>query len=203
MRSRYKTERARDVTDEVKKAAFATFATGEKATASLIARRAGINRSTFYRHFYDVEDVISSIEDDIFQDVEEVLAGLDYEGGNVPFFHEVVALVEKYIPFLNYLIRAGGMSENRFFQRIIDYAERNYLQGFLMSHPKIPAEECRLLFLYTLNGSIALIADWLRSDRTLGKERFAETLDEYNRAAMGALLRRSRRLADVGDLVGD
>ena len=119
MRSRYKTERARDVTDEVKKAVFATFATGEKATASLIARRAGINRSTFYRHFYDVEDVISSIEDDIFQDVEEVLAGLDYEGGNVPFFHEVVALVEKYIPFLNYLIRAGGMSENRFFQRII------------------------------------------------------------------------------------
>ena len=203
MRRGYKTDRARDLTEEVKQAAYRSFLTGEKPTASLLARRAGINRSTFYRHFYDVDDVISSIEDDIFQDVEEVLAGLDYEGGNVRFFHEVVALVEKNIPFLSYLLRAGGMGENRFFQRIIEYAEKNYLHGFLRSHPRIPAEECRLLFLYTLNGSIALIADWLRSDRTIGKERFAEMLDEYNRAAMGSLIRRGRRSVDVGDFVGD
>ena len=188
MRNSYKSERAKDLTQEIKTVFYESLAKGEILSVSALSKKLGINRATFYRHFYDMNDVLESIEDDIFKEVEATLGELDDKLTQEEFYIEVARLIEKNLGFLAYLMETGGITENRFFLRIISYSEKNYMHSFQKKHPKVPKEECENLFHYSLNGSISLISDWLKRGMKSPIDSFAKTMNRYNKGLTEAIL---------------
>ena len=181
MRNTYKMMRSKDVIGDIKKAFYDGLLEEETMTVSSLCKKVKINRATFYRHFYDLQDVLETIEDEIFDEICQTLDELNGAELDENFYIRIMSLVEEHLGLLIYLNKKGDIFQNHFFQRILDYCETNYLKSFLKQHPEVPKEVYVDLFRYTLNGSLSLIVEWLKNQsRSLND--CAKRIQEFNYA---------------------
>ncbi len=85
----------------------------EKITVSDIANKAMINRATFYLHYQDKYDLLSSIENEVFAEINEIAAIVtreyleEYLDNGLPFPHivNILSYIQENIVFFNLIIR--------------------------------------------------------------------------------------------------
>ena len=85
----------------------------EKITVSDIANKAMINRATFYLHYQDKYDLLSSIENEMFAEINEIAATVtreyldEYLNNGLPFPHivNILSYIQENIVFFNLIIR--------------------------------------------------------------------------------------------------
>ena len=131
--------------------------------------KAGVNRSTFYRHYDNIADVLDEIVEDIGKIITDTNASSysdpdhadDYIYQAVRFFDEH----HEYDPLI--------LSDQISLQMVFDRFEQLIMPGIGVSLSDI---ERRYLVKYLLGGTYAIIKDWVLNQRKESAKQIADIL---------------------------
>jgi len=146
----------------------------EKISVTQICTRAGYNRSTFYKYFLDVYDVLDKIEEQIITPEmleQSVVSYLLSDNKKVAFEH-IIALFEKssgYIPVL-----LGEHGDSAFRQKLM-----NKLIPVVSSHLNVSItsnKNTKYILEYQSAAIFNTIANWYTNGKDIPAEEFIQLL---------------------------
>lgn len=158
----------------------------EKSVSSITVKElcdeCDINRGTFYSHYSDVAALLESIENDLFAQLQQMLAQLSTEEmlpRNNPS-RTMVALFE----FLreNADICAALLCDNgdpAFIERVRVFVRREVLGEWRHMFSDGDGERQEYTFAFLVSGSMGMLQHWLESGLTLTPEQMAAMLTEF------------------------
>lgn len=152
-----------------------------KISVRELCDRAELNRSTFYAHYNEPNDLLIEIETELLDATEEHLKKIGAE--NDIGAHKYILSFLQYIrqndkPFRALLIDSTDPEfRSRFMQQsIIQFVENLRIV--------LPKELEQYIFSYILNGSTGIIIQWIRSDYAADENEIVNLLFSINNSAL-------------------
>ena len=152
-----------------------------KVSVRELCDRAELNRSTFYAHYNEPNDLLTEIETELLDATEEHLKKIGAE--NEIGAHKYILSFLQYIrqndkPFRALLIDSTDPEfRSRFMQQtIIQFVENLRIV--------LPKELEQYIFSYILNGSTGVIIQWIRSDYCIDENELVDLLFSINQSAL-------------------
>ncbi len=143
-----------------------------KITVTELCRMAEINRGTFYLHYYDMNDVLDDVFNDMLSDTSSVMDHVlsrkcDSPSCSYPFCDKVHS---------NDMFR-HLLLDDTIFTKIIDKLadHKEHYITWLMSHSILTFEEAEAIFYFQMNGCLAInrlmsrnhCNDWKKIQKTI------------------------------------
>ena len=152
-----------------------------KVSVRELCDRAELNRSTFYAHYQEPNDLLIEIETELLDATEEHLKKIGAE--NEIGAHKYILSFLQYIrqndkPFRALLIDSTDPEfRSRFMQQsIIQFVENLRIV--------LPKELEQYIFSYILNGSTGIIIQWIRSAYAADEHEIVNLLFSINNSAL-------------------
>lgn len=152
-----------------------------KISVRELCDRAELNRSTFYAHYQEPNDLLIEIEAELLDATEEHLKKIGAE--NDIGAHKYILSFLQYIrqndkPFRTLLIDSTDPEfRSRFMQQsIIQFVDNLRIE--------LPKELEQYIFSYILNGSTGIIIQWIRSDYAADENDIVNLLFSINHSAL-------------------
>jgi len=128
-----------------------------------LCEKAGINRSTFYKHHSDIYELLAEIEADMFANFEASLAAVvNVPGGHDP--GEVILCVFKYLKENADMceLALGEHADSAFTNKIIKYGRDRAIE--LVKRKNIKANPAHIEYLYSFisSGFVGIILKWYK-----------------------------------------
>lgn len=155
-----------------------------KISVRELCDRAELNRSTFYAHYQEPNDLLIEIETELLDATEEHLKKIGAE--NDIGAHKYILSFLQYIrqndkPFRALLIDSTDPEFRlRFMQQsIIQFVDNLRIE--------LPKELEQYIFSYILNGNTGIIIQWIRSDYAADENEIVNLLFSINHSALANL----------------
>lgn len=155
-----------------------------KISVRELCDRAELNRSTFYAHYQEPNDLLIEIEAELLDATEEHLKKIGAE--NDIGAHKYILSFLQYIrqndkPFRTLLIDSTDPEfRSRFMQQsIIQFVDNLRIE--------LPKELEQYIFSYILNGNTGIIIQWIRSDYAADENEIVNLLFSINHSALANL----------------
>ena len=152
-----------------------------KVSVRELCDRAELNRSTFYAHYNEPNDLLMEIETELLDATEEHLKKIGEEND---------AGAHKYIlSFLQYI----KQNDKQFRTLLIDSADPEFRSRFMQQsiiqfvenlRIELPKELEQYIFSYILNGSTGIIIQWIRSDYAADENEIVNLLFSISNSAL-------------------
>lgn len=135
---------------------------------------ADINRGTFYLHYSDVYDMLGKIEEELFQEFNDILErdlALDGSGPVIPR----PVLLDLFI-FLDHnralaKVLIGSHGDMAFVNRLKDLVKEKL--RMLMDHAERSVEHFEYFYSFMVSGCIGVIECWLNQESPVSPEEIA------------------------------
>lgn len=153
----------------------------EKPTAKItvkdICAGAEVNRSTFYLHYAQPNDILIELEDETICQVSDSLRSI---GGSTASHSDARQYL---LGFLRYIQRNGELfrtllvenSDPHFRRKLFDFAMEMTANAFDIS---LESERKNAVYRFIISGSIDLLTEWIRSDYAVSEQAECDLL--YN-----------------------
>lgn len=131
----------------------------DSVTIRKIVEKAEVNRSTFYLHFQDKQEILALLQDEILEELEQTMVNTTYDYNSAKIDFERKNLPIKTTPYFfehiknNAVIYQKMLQENEFRERVIQSIKDKTL--------KYRATLWEATFL--ANGTIGIISYWLEN----------------------------------------
>lgn len=139
---------------------------------------ADIHRATFYVHYEDIYDLYKQLEDGVIAELSMLIAN----DSTHSYEHIYTAIVDYVYANINlYSMFYGPFANQSFQHRVISTLEECYLNIWLYEDnlTEITAE-MRFLASYNVQGSIAIVIQWLKNECSYPKESVIALLKMVN-----------------------
>ena len=131
----------------------------QKVTVKEICELSQINRATFYTHYQDPYDLLTQIENELFNDISSTLMMKLDDIDNM--MKEIFLVIGKNIDLCRVLFSDNG--DKTFLRRILDVSRELTLSGWRMQYPRASQQQIEYLYAFVIGGSGAVIEQWVRS----------------------------------------
>lgn len=133
-----------------------------------------INRSTFYLHYSDIYDMLSQIEEELIEEIQDALRmyPLGPNRQSAAFLCRMFEIMSENRGI--YKAICGPNGDGKFVTRLENVVASEAFRSLRPLLAQVPEREIRFLYAYCLNGCVGLIKMWLIYD---GKERPEEMAD--------------------------
>ncbi len=139
----------------------------KKISVSSIAKTAGINRSTFYEYFTDIEDLTDTIEGVIIDELKQLIGAL-YVKYNLNCSHRDLA--RALIPYYDRLaLILGEDGDKRFLSKIQIEAVKLFSAVAQNEDPMIEYE-----IVYVVSAFAGVLAYWYETGKRISEDDFTE-----------------------------
>ena len=121
---------------------------------------ADVNRGTFYFHYQDIFDLLGSMEDAFFEQLDRTLSENPVRGGGVyPYLHAIFSFLEENRDFCRIML--GPHGDMQFVDRVKQRVDAQCSFIWQMLAPET-APECYAMYnAFIINGCIGLLQEWL------------------------------------------
>ncbi|MDX8045848.1 TetR/AcrR family transcriptional regulator [Gracilibacillus sp. S3-1-1] len=152
-------------------------------TVKEVCLHADINRSTFYTHFTDVENLLFSIEEEIITEMNRSLEALKFakEEESIKMTEKLLEYVQKHKEIFEALLENN--TGTSFEKRVMDIAKICLLD----STPATNTDAAAYLSTFMISGSVHVIKDWLFNEKKQTPKQMAELISEFTNKGLGAL----------------
>lgn len=145
-----------------------------KCSVAEIARRANIDRKTFYLHYETPDDIMKDFEDEKLQELLHLLEEEDFFHN--PFdinrlFHTLKILVEKDIELYRYA--AGHESWNIFWEQVEEILVKTMYDVYFET-VDLKKDEFMVYAKYISSGLITVFKSWLKEEIAMEIDDFAK-----------------------------
>jgi AcrR family transcriptional regulator len=128
-----------------------------KITVRELTEKADINRSTFYRHYIDLDDLMDDIQKGICEDVHNTVAGIKregYEEGKHPFHVKVFEALKEHEE--KCMILSGPNGETEFIYRLLTAMGDAMYDGWSSYYKDDVPEDLPMYVSYSVFGILGL-----------------------------------------------
>ncbi len=146
-----------------------------------ICTRAKINRTTFYKNYVDVFDLMEKTEEYVLESFREKLV-FDENRNLVDSLIETLSMAQKYIG--KYAPLLGENGDPAFIDRLAGSYFPLFEATLSRQIPELSAHEAKLCYTYISSGCSGIIAYWLRYDRDRMPEEIAREIEKYVRGTI-------------------
>lgn len=155
----------------------------DKINVKMLTQLACINRGTFYLHYFNLDDLITSIEDEQLKAINTFNNQYRnyYYSKSTEDFAQFLIPTFKYIEKNKIIFKAilGPNSRARFrikFQELMNKNISMRFKSLLSSNNDIELFKKRSVVEFTISGSVGSIIHWINSDVDLPPEEFANLI---------------------------
>lgn len=152
---------------------------GEKPTGKItvkdICDRAEINRSTFYLHYAEANDILMELEDETIESVRGAIAEVAAMDEPSPDVSDSLTRFLQYIRRNEELFRTFLVenSDPHFRKKFLNVAREIAEAAFRV---EIEPEKKESVYLYIVSGCLEVLTDWIRSGFALPERALSEVL---------------------------
>ncbi|MBW7572086.1 TetR/AcrR family transcriptional regulator [Caproiciproducens faecalis] len=130
-----------------------------KITPTELCRLADINRNTFYAHYSSPMDLLSTIENELYEEVIQAFECSFHTDTMEILLTEICQVIRNHSAICKILFSEYG--DKDFLKRVIYLAhDKTVVEWKTLMHDS-SAEMVERLFTFTVNGSMAIIQDWI------------------------------------------
>lgn len=147
-------------------------------TVSELCELVDINRGTFYLYYRNINDMLESIETELLDDFEGIVAAhKDTREGNalLPFLREVFSFIAENREICTLLLNRNA--DESFLRRLNGVLREKYRKQAFASGIGMDETEFDYLYGFVVFGMIGLIHCWLERDCAETAETMAERAD--------------------------
>lgn len=131
----------------------------QKITVKEICELAQINRATFYTHYHDPLDLLEQIENELFDDLSSAFSAKYDDIDHLT--QAALAVIERNIDLCRILFSENG--DRLFLRRMMEIAREKTIADWRQQYPRATPRQLELLYTFIVNGSVALIEQWVRT----------------------------------------
>ena len=158
-----------------------------KISSSELCRQADINRNTFYAHYSSPEDLLSSIEQELYNEIKkEIDQSLTFDSISSMIF-EICQSIQKNVALCQILFSECG--DPLFLRRIMDIARDKSIGEWRKALTAASQTDMERLYTYFANGSIAIIQTWVQEGATEDPKHIASFIEKVSGKGLRGFLR--------------
>lgn len=146
-----------------------------------------LNRGTFYLHYKDIYDMLEQIEDELFEEFDEILrtCPISQQNGELPVIREVFQFIAK-----NADIRLGLLGKNgdiAFNERLRQMFRDKCFRDWEKQEHGVSAEDFEIFYAYSVAGCVGLLEQWLQGEMKRSPEEMAQLMEKMILKGLGAI----------------
>ncbi len=160
--------RIRFTKDTIKKTLTALVRTKSisSVTVNQLCRQAAISRTTFYRHYKDIYDVVEECEDDMIRSLQEIILCSKNQSPE-----EILSIVfnnmkdnpESYLPM-------AMINNDRINSKILHMCKKQLEESIKKKYNVSDSKETDIILSYIIGGVNSAIAEWIKGGFALSPE---------------------------------
>ena len=122
-----------------------------------ICDRAGVSRKTFYKYYTDQFDLLRGMQDDLFEDYRDRVAG------KTPEASLIAPILIRFVDANRMLVKAvfENRGEGNFVDRMLDDLYERYRPAWEAANPAMSPEDVEFLFYFVVSGLFGIVRRWL------------------------------------------
>lgn len=146
----------------------------DKVTVSAIAKKAELNRGTFYVYFADIEDLLAQTEEHLIHDIQQKLKMAITKNDNINYEIAINKMVEVFTLYDDkFFLLLGKHGDPNFLDRIREEAAAVFCQILNPANENI---YYKYFIAYSTSALTGLITYWHDSGREISAEELANIL---------------------------
>ncbi|GKU24445.1 TetR/AcrR family transcriptional regulator [Clostridium folliculivorans] len=146
----------------------------DKITVKDICSLAGYDRSTFYRYYADVYDILHELENQILDEVDEFVVHLVEQANNFDASQALQAILGTFARLNKYIIvLLGPHGDTEFIRKIVENLKPIWIKYFFRTN-QYTAAEVDFLMEYYISGLISMYQKWFCDNNGVSIERIIQ-----------------------------
>ena len=158
-----------------------------KITPTEICRRADINRNTFYAHYLSPESLLTSIQDELYAEINRSLTDSPTDGNVLGMLTEILKAIRKNGDLCKVLFSERG--DKDFLRRIVNIAREKCVAAWRAAGMTAEGGQVEMLYNYSAGGIVAVIEGWIREGMASSPEEVAHFIAKASAYGQQAFLR--------------
>ena len=155
-----------------------------RITVTDLCQMAEINRATFYKHYYDVYDLLEKIEADVLNYIRE--SAMVIRDGNAS--NTLTTLLEQMLEkHSDYAVLFSENGNPYFSEKISECLYEEIAPYVKQRMPEIPDTEKELIYGFLERGGSGIIDRWLRQGMVQSPERVVQLILQLSRAVISGI----------------
>ncbi|KGX90010.1 TetR/AcrR family transcriptional regulator [Pontibacillus marinus] len=139
---------------------------------------ADINRSTFYTHYSDHYDLLSKIEEEITEDMNEYLHGYSSE-----LEEESIQMTQKILEYITenkfmFQILLNKEAAPSFEKKLMDLT-KGFMMNYSIGNNSLDRQASEYLSTFVISGAIHVIKDWIKNDMDQSPKEMAVMINNF------------------------
>ena len=150
----------------------------DRITPTELCRRAGINRNTFYSHFYSVRELLQNVEDEFEDQVIRSLSTKIQTGTVYDLLCEVCETLYKQKALCEILLSEHG--DASFLEKVVGMSKSITLAEWQKSGMDLADDTYDMALDFVVEGSLAVLRYWAQNDMKKPPREIAGLIDKMS-----------------------
>lgn len=159
-----------------------------KITPTELCRQANMNRNTFYTHYDSPEDLLRSIEDELYEQIKHSIEHSLAKGDISMLLGEICQAIFNNRDLCSVLLSEYG--DKDFLKHIIDLAHDKTVAEWRSLGMREENEKVELLYCFSIEGSVSVIQKWIREGMNQSPQEIARFIEQATQYGVRGFIRR-------------
>lgn len=146
-----------------------------RITVTDICQHADLNRGTFYNYYCDAYDLLSQLEDDLYNELQQTITRFAADGISDSLLVELLTTIEKNRDLCHVLFNVN--SDQTYLNRLLELTRSYTFKYFCENSAKnLTESQMDLLYTFFSNGAVGVIKRWIKGELDVSIEYIANTI---------------------------
>lgn len=126
-----------------------------------LCKKANINRTTFYKYYKDIDDLVLKIEDSLLSDLETYIVDIK-RNYLISFTSKIIETVSSRKEIYTRLLGENG--DHTFLRRILSLVYDQSISEWAHLLKKASRNDLEKIYNFIVDGTIGIVGNWIKND---------------------------------------
>lgn len=125
-----------------------------------LCQEANVNRTTFYKYYEDIDDLVNKIEKELIEEIEKDILDIN-RNYLLTYTSKLLERVSKENSIIRELISSNG--DHKFLKQILSKVKKQSIEEWQKLLKKADEKDLNNIYNFIIDGSIGIINNWVNN----------------------------------------